>query len=183
MHRLQPLSRTTCISTCSTDLQLVSPMCIFDTCSCLPLLCVKSKNLTLAKQQYRRAIQKQPRTCPQSVYLRLADCFMASADATFACDMYELACELQPCTSAWLGAGVAHLRLGDYEAADLALSQANIMDSQHPEVWGYLTLLSLLQGREADANLVGLLVQVHRDEPASIGCHKQQRGCHGVLGS
>jgi tetratricopeptide (TPR) repeat protein len=66
----------------------------------------------------------------------------------------------------------------------LALSEANLCDPEHPGVWGYLALLSLLQGREADAEQA--LTQAQRHGLASaallveLGDAYQQRGHFGT---
>ena len=39
-------------------------------------------------------------------------------------------------------------------SADLALSEANTLDPENPEVWGQLALLSLLQGKLDEADIV-----------------------------
>lgn len=44
--------------------------------------------------------------------------------------------------------------------SELALSEANACDPEHPSVWGYLALLYLQQGRDADAQAA--LTQAHR---------------------
>jgi tetratricopeptide (TPR) repeat protein len=65
-------------------------------------------------------------------------------------------------------------------SAELALSEANLLDPEHPGVWGYLALLLLLQGREADASQT--LTQAQRHGLASSALHVelgdayQQRG-------
>ena len=61
------------------------------------------------------------------------------------------ACAVRPCASTWLGAGIAYLRLQDYENADIALMEANVMNNRHAEVWGYLALLALQTGLESEA--------------------------------
>ncbi len=61
------------------------------------------------------------------------------------------ACAVRPCASTWLGAGIAYLRLQDYDNADVALMEANVMNNSHAEVWGYLALLALHTGQAAEA--------------------------------
>ena len=58
---------------------------------------------------------------------------------------------MRPCASTWLGAGIAYLRLQDYDNADVALMEANVMNNRHAEVWGYLALLALHTGQAAEA--------------------------------
>jgi hypothetical protein len=45
----------------------------------------------------------------------------------------------------WLALALAYVRLGDSRAAELALSEANLCDPEHPGVWGHLALLALQQ--------------------------------------
>ncbi|KAG2950117.1 hypothetical protein PC119_g4059 [Phytophthora cactorum] len=61
-----------------------------------------------------------------------------TAEATFllACDEFRIA-------SCWLGVGIACLRLERWERAEMALAEANRLDSSNPDVWGYRALLSL----------------------------------------
>jgi tetratricopeptide (TPR) repeat protein len=54
----------------------------------LLLLLLQSGNLALAKQHYRRALQKASQHFTTATYLQLGDCFMASGDARVAADMY-----------------------------------------------------------------------------------------------
>lgn len=114
-------------------------------CCCHCCCPQQAGNLALAKQHYRRALQRDAAACPPHLHLRLGRCFMASADAAIAADVYT-ACLLDErpataraavcgplaacassssgavaggrgCASAWLGLGMAHLRLADYRCA------------------------------------------------------------------
>lgn len=60
----------------------------------------------------------------------------------------QQACAVRPCASTWLGAGIAYLRLQDYDNADVALMEANVLNNRHAEVWGYLALLALHTGQD-----------------------------------
>jgi tetratricopeptide (TPR) repeat protein len=51
--------------------------------------------------------------------------------------------ENPPSTTAWLYLGISCLRLGDYTAAEDALTQANILDHLNPKVWGWMAILAL----------------------------------------
>ncbi|KAG1692864.1 hypothetical protein DVH05_024153 [Phytophthora capsici] len=77
------------------------------------------------------------------LYLRLGLALLNSlqfetAEATFllGCDEFRVA-------STWLGVGIACLRLENWECAELALAEANRLDTSNPDVWGYLALLAL----------------------------------------
>lgn len=51
------------------------------------------------------------------------------------------------CASIWLRLALAYVRLGDARSAELALSEANLCDPEHPGTWGQLALLALQQVR------------------------------------
>ncbi len=51
--------------------------------------------------------------------------------------------EYKPSTTAWMMLGLSCLRLGEYQQAEDALSQANILDHLNPRVWGLFTILCL----------------------------------------
>lgn len=47
--------------------------------------------------------------------------------------------------------GVACLYLKEYENAEKVLSKANIFDTSNPNVWGYMTLAMLLNGKRINS--------------------------------
>ncbi len=51
--------------------------------------------------------------------------------------------EYKPSTTAWLYLGLSCLRLGEYQQAEDALSQANILDHLNPRVWALNSILCL----------------------------------------
>jgi tetratricopeptide (TPR) repeat protein len=194
----------------------------------LLLLLLQAGNLALAKQHYRRALQKCPQHFTTRTYLQLGECFMASGDASAAADMYAAclaaSCPTPPaadlqrlgggggsvegaapgcsssrstcggwvgaalqlaggsavgggvvpgrCASTWLALALAYVRLGEVRPAELALSEANICDPQHPAVWGHLALLALQQVgelvRESGSRQAPLLGPACSKCPASV---------------
>jgi tetratricopeptide (TPR) repeat protein len=151
-----------------------------------PLGFLQAGNLALAKQHYRRALQKCPQYFSPRIYLQLGDCFMSSGDAVVTADMLAACIAATPtssvsspaagpaqqltssatsrahcllsavgtavdwlvpgrCASVWLKLALAYARLGDVRSAELALSEANLCDPEHPAVWGHLALLALQQ--------------------------------------
>ncbi len=52
---------------------------------------------------------------------------------------------------AWRYLGLAYTRLGDYEFAEEALNEANLLDIENAELWGYLTLFCLQTNRKPQA--------------------------------
>ena len=47
------------------------------------------------------------------------------------------------------------LKLGRVDRADVALTEANMCDPVHPDVWGQLLLLAVREGRMQEAAKVG----------------------------
>ena len=76
------------------------------------------------------------------------------------------ACAVRPCASTWLGAGIAYLRLQEHHKAETALMEANVMNNRHAEVWGYLALLALHTGQEAEAEQA--MMWAHRCELTNV---------------
>jgi tetratricopeptide (TPR) repeat protein len=52
---------------------------------------------------------------------------------------------------AWRYLGLAYMRLGEYESAEESLNEANLLDIENPQVWGYLTILCILMERKNQA--------------------------------
>ncbi|KAJ3297860.1 Cilia- and flagella-associated protein 70 [Borealophlyctis nickersoniae] len=79
----------------------------------------------------------------------------ANLDMTFARmakTMYLRACEINPTAQSWLGAGKVCFALGDYEEAEDALAEANVLNNRDSEVWANLALLCLSLERYFEAN-------------------------------
>jgi tetratricopeptide (TPR) repeat protein len=101
-------------------------------------------------------------------------------------EVYLRACRLEPTSTSWLGAGIAAFELKLYSEAEDALAEANILNNQNPQIWGYLALLCLQSTaprvEEADQSLnqairLGLkdpsLLERIGSSYASLGCYRQ----------
>lgn len=78
-----------------------------------------------------------------TLYLRLGLALLHSSQFETAESTFLLACDEFRIASCWLGVGIACVRLEKWERAQMALAEANRLDSWNPDVWGYLALLSL----------------------------------------
>eukprot|EP00001_Collodictyon_triciliatum_P108886 19123_5 len=58
-------------------------------------------------------------------------------------DLFLNCCQISPTSLSWLGAGAALYKMELFEDAEVALSEANILDNRNPDTWCLLTLLSL----------------------------------------
>jgi len=79
---------------------------------CRPRLPLQTHAWAAAKQYYKRALQQAAGSCGAAAHLRYAAATLEAGDAAAARRAYEAACAAHPCTEAWLGMGVASLRMG-----------------------------------------------------------------------
>jgi len=52
-------------------------------------------------------------------------------------------CKDSVSTTSWLYLGLSLIKLGELEAAEDAIAQANILDNNNPNSWGLSTILCL----------------------------------------
>ncbi|KAG2434617.1 hypothetical protein HXX76_007512 [Chlamydomonas incerta] len=105
-------------------------------------------------QEYIEAARAAGRLAevPLPAWLELAEAYAARGQARFAADVYLLAASARPgCAVLWRGAGRCFAGAGELGPADMALSEANVLDPEEPEAWGWLALVALREGRAEDA--------------------------------
>jgi Flp pilus assembly protein TadD len=106
-------------------------------------------NLFDSEESYIKALRIKPSPKDQVMQERLGLVYAkrkAWKDARIVfqkCCKNLLSVEHPPSTTAWLYLGISCLRLGDFTAAEDALTQANILDNLNPRIWGWMTILSL----------------------------------------
>ncbi|KAK6640364.1 hypothetical protein RUM44_012057 [Polyplax serrata] len=81
------------------------------------------------------------------IYLRMGHYYLATNKFQCAKQVFTTGCKYSPSPRMWKGAGVAYLRLGEYEQAETIFGEANYMDNRDAETWGYLALTNGLLGR------------------------------------
>ncbi|KAL9654072.1 hypothetical protein ABK040_011616 [Willaertia magna] len=79
-----------------------------------------------------------------SVYLKLHKYEKAK-------DTYLNAAKEWSSSICWLGVGISYYRLNDYRYAEQSLNEANIQNNKNPEVWAYLTLVSIKNNKQREA--------------------------------
>ncbi|KAH6572162.1 hypothetical protein BASA50_005685 [Batrachochytrium salamandrivorans] len=72
--------------------------------------------------------------------------------ALIAKNMFLKATCIAPSSQSWLGAGKACFALKEYQEAEDAFAEANVLNNRDSEVWAYLALLSLTLGRTIEAH-------------------------------
>ncbi|XP_046666346.1 cilia- and flagella-associated protein 70-like [Homalodisca vitripennis] len=78
---------------------------------------------------------------------RLGNIFLSEGDHQEAHAYYLDICSNSPTPLSWLGLGVTAFLNHDLDDAELALSEANLLDCRLSQVWGYLALVNLLMAR------------------------------------
>ncbi|TPX60566.1 hypothetical protein PhCBS80983_g01686 [Powellomyces hirtus] len=91
------------------------------------------------------------------VYTRLGSLYLRhkgtdAAAARLAKSMYLRACAASPSAASWLGVGKACIAAEEWDEAEDALSEANVLNNRHADVWAYLALLNLQLKREFEGN-------------------------------
>ncbi|KAJ0404497.1 hypothetical protein ATCC90586_007754 [Pythium insidiosum] len=78
-----------------------------------------------------------------SAFMHLGLVLLQSSRLEQARETFLVASDEYPIASAWLGVGIACLRVEDWNNARVALAEANRLDPTNPEVWGYMALVTL----------------------------------------
>eukprot|EP00742_Colponemidia_sp_Colp-10_P003167 GILJ01003375.1.p1 GENE.GILJ01003375.1~~GILJ01003375.1.p1 ORF type:complete len:1158 (-),score=187.10 GILJ01003375.1:397-3870(-) len=106
-----------------------------------------------AVMAYTTAIAIKPAPKDAAVFLRLGQIYLQLGDWANAKAVFLSCCEIYSLASSWLGAGIACLRLEEFAQAEESFSEANLLDHQNPDIWGYLTIFCLsLPGRAVEAD-------------------------------
>ncbi|XP_023314272.1 cilia- and flagella-associated protein 70-like [Trichogramma pretiosum] len=81
------------------------------------------------------------------VHLRMGSQLIDNGDYKHALDVFLRACKSRPTCKTWLGVGISCYNLKEYDKSELALMEANSLDPEDAEVWGYLCLLNIALNR------------------------------------
>lgn len=122
-----------------------------------------------ARAAFEKSLDLSPQPYPLAALLLLGKLCLDDGDNARAKELFLFACRQNPCCTAWLGAGVACLRLGEASQAEEALAEANVLNNRHPDVWGQLALLSLQAQRFDEAmQALGQAYKLGLSEPSLL---------------
>eukprot|EP01001_Neometanema_parovale_P002515 NODE_130_length_3226_cov_46.311634_g121_i0.p1 GENE.NODE_130_length_3226_cov_46.311634_g121_i0~~NODE_130_length_3226_cov_46.311634_g121_i0.p1 ORF type:complete len:992 (+),score=263.49 NODE_130_length_3226_cov_46.311634_g121_i0:89-3064(+) len=133
-----------------------------------------------AIEQFDLAIGMEGRNITWHTYVRLGAIQMSMKKFEDARDNYLWGAKAWPCGLTWHGVGVAYYRLADFEHAEQALNEANILNNLNPLTWAYLCLVCLKLKRPEEADQAfdqALKQQLHdADIIAEIGVEQLAAG-------
>ena len=124
-----------------------------------------------ARAAFEKALELSPQPYPMSALLLLGELCLGAGDNARAKEVYLYACRAPsvPSCTAWLGAGVACLCLGEKDQAEEALAEANVLNNRHPVVWGQLALLCVQSERFDEAEqALGQAYKLELADPALL---------------
>ncbi|CAH1407767.1 unnamed protein product [Nezara viridula] len=102
-----------------------------------------------AVQMYLQAFTKKRTDLYEHMtYIRCGFFFLEHEQAKFAKQMFLRAVKQQGTPMGWLGLGISLFMEGKIEDAELALKEANMLDTTLATAWGYLALISLYKLKE-----------------------------------
>ena len=104
-------------------------------------------NLFDSEESYINAlrikIQGKPILKDNALQTRLGIIFCKRQSWRDAKTVFTKLCKDSVSTTAWIYLGLSLIKLGELEAAEDAISQANILDNNNPNSWGLSTILCL----------------------------------------
>ncbi|KAF0687429.1 Aste57867_20828 [Aphanomyces stellatus] len=110
------------------------------------VIATRQNALLVALESYGRAlasVDTLAETYHLPLYLQLGALYMHHQQWGPAKSIFLRACHETSVASSWLGVGVVCVRQDDWDGAEMALAEANILDHTNPDVWGYLSLVCL----------------------------------------
>ncbi len=106
-------------------------------------------NLFDSEEAYVCAIRTKPPPKSLTLYERLGQLYLKRKSWPDAQVVYYKCCAEPNMNSSpsWKRLGVSYLKLGKFIEAEDALTQANILDNNNAETWGYTTIMCLVSGK------------------------------------
>ena len=101
-----------------------------------------------SEESYINAIRIKPAPKDPILQERLGIVYAKRQSWTDAKIVFLKVCKEKISTNAWYFLALALLRLNELESAEDAISQANILDNQAPDVWGLNAILCLKYGKQ-----------------------------------
>lgn len=105
-------------------------------------------NLFDSEESYINALRIKPAPKDPILQERLGIVYAKRQSWTDAKTVFLKVCKEKVSTNAWYYLGLSLLRLGELEASEDAISQANILDNQDASIWGLNAILCLKYGKQ-----------------------------------
>eukprot|EP00002_Diphylleia_rotans_P034938 TRINITY_DN7565_c0_g1_i5.p1 TRINITY_DN7565_c0_g1~~TRINITY_DN7565_c0_g1_i5.p1 ORF type:complete len:912 (+),score=191.50 TRINITY_DN7565_c0_g1_i5:128-2863(+) len=112
----------------------------------------KQQRFQEALTAYEGVLRIDPKCQNLELLTRLAKIYSIQGQYDDSKELYLACCQISPSSLSWLGAGLALYRMGLYEDAEVALSEANIYDNRNPDTWCLLALLGLRCDFDSEAD-------------------------------
>ena len=105
-------------------------------------------NLFDSEESYINAIRIKPAPTDRLLQERLGIVYAKRQSWKDARTVFMKVCKEKMSTNAWYYLGLSLIRLGELEAAEDAIAQANILDNLNPDIWALNTILCLNYGQQ-----------------------------------
>ncbi|CEM24461.1 unnamed protein product [Vitrella brassicaformis CCMP3155] len=113
---------------------------------------LRTNNRARALEAFQHCLEFCEELTDPLVYLRAGQLLLGYGHFKTAKSRFLQSLEIQATAEAWYGAGKSCYLLEDYEGARECLCEANYLDNEHPQVWGFLCLVAIKTDRPHEAD-------------------------------
>ena len=108
----------------------------------------------LAEENFDQALRIDESLVEGSCLFKLGNIYYSLGRYDNAKDSFISAAKKWPTSIAWMGVGIASYRSANYDHAEQALNESNVLNNLNPKTWAFISLVCLKQspGREEEAD-------------------------------